>query len=80
MFGFFKKKEKALILSDLEDQRLVVGDRVMALRYELGEAELIEEDGMIFYRSLETGKKVEWFKMIDASTEKQKVKKLPLSK
>ena len=76
MFGLFKKKEKEKSLFDLDDQQLIVGDRVMALRYELGESILILEDGMMYYQSLESGKMVEWFKMIDASTERQKVRKI----
>lgn len=82
MFNLFKKRPdngKNLSLPelfDLNDKQLQVGDKVESLRYELGKSELILEDGHYYYQSLETGKKVIWLKMVDAITEKQKVKKL----
>lgn len=82
MFDLFKKrpgngKNPSLPeLYDLNDKQLQAGDKVESLRYELGKSELIVEDGQYYYQSLETGKKVIWLKMVDAITEKQKVKKL----
>ena len=82
MFDLFKKrsgngKNASLpALYDLNDKQLQVGDKVESLRYELGKSVLILEDGQYYYKSLETGKKVIWLKMVDAITEKQKVKKL----
>ena len=82
MFDLFKKrsgngkKPPLPELYDLNDKQLQVGDKVESLRYELGKSELILEDGQYYYHSLETGKKVIWLKMVDAITEKQKVKKL----
>lgn len=79
MFSIFKKKEKKPALpqlADINNEPLTEGDHVEALRYELGECELILEDKTYFYISKSTGKKVSYLKMIDASTENQKVKKL----
>lgn len=80
MFGkFFKKKEKKKVLPplvDLDQQPLQEGDTVEALRYELGKAKIIVDEGNVYYESLETGKRVIWVKMIDAATEFQKVRKI----
>lgn len=79
MFGFFKKKQKQPELPqlvDLNNSPLIEGDIVEALRYELGKCRLIIEGNDYIYTSLESGKKVSWLKMIDASTENQKVKKV----
>ena len=81
MFGLFKNKKgknhnKGRQLFDLEDNLLQEGDIVTSLRYELGDCRVIGlEDGGIEYESLESGTKVSWIKMIDAATEKQKVRK-----
>ncbi|MDN5213806.1 hypothetical protein QQ020_17160 [Fulvivirgaceae bacterium BMA12] len=82
MFGLFKKKlddgKKTNLpeLYDLDDKPLQVGDTVESLRYELGKSKIVLEDGQYYYESIATGKKVIWLKMVDAITEKQKVKKL----
>ena len=82
MFSLFRKradngKNPPLPeLYDLNDKQLLEGDKVVSLRYEMGRSELIVENGQYYYQSLETGKKVIWLKMVDAITEKQKVKKL----
>jgi len=60
---------------DLNEQRLQPGDVVEALRYELGRSDIIEEDGHIYYVSKATGKRVSYCLMVDAITERQKVKK-----
>ncbi|MBL3654948.1 hypothetical protein [Fulvivirga sediminis] len=78
MFGLFTKKrdeQKLPRLLDLNGEALQVGDLVKALRYELGEARLILEENTYYYESLHNGEKVIWLKMIDASTENQKVLK-----
>ncbi|UII22806.1 hypothetical protein [Fulvivirga ligni] len=78
MFGLFKKKadkQKLPNLADLNGEQLAVGDIVNALRYELGECKLIIEDETYYYEALGNGEKVIWLKMIDASTENQKVLK-----
>ncbi|UCG26887.1 MAG: hypothetical protein JSV24_07865, partial [Bacteroidales bacterium] len=52
------------------------GDIVESLRYEMGRCKiLVTEEGYI-YESLDTGKRVSWAKMIDATTENQKVRKI----
>lgn len=79
MFGIFKKKDKKPQLpqlNDLNNKPLAVGDLVEALRYDLGKCKLLLEGNMFYYQSLETNKKVSWLKMIDASTDCQKVKKI----
>ncbi len=82
MFNFFKKKakpngkSKLPKLIDLFDQLLNEGDFVIAYRYDLGKSRVLLEEGHYYYESVENGKKVIWTRMIDAITEKQKVKKL----
>lgn len=82
MLNFFKKrknnksKKSSPILLDLDNNALQVGDRIMSLRYEMGECLIIQSENGIEYESVENGKKVSWLKMIDASTDKQKVRKI----
>jgi len=78
MFGLFKKKKSKDLpeLTDIDNVPLMPGDHVMSQRYDLGECELYLEEGEYFYRSVETDKRVSWLKMIDAATERQKVKKI----
>ena len=78
MFGLFKKKQKekqAPQLLDINGELLVEGDRVEVLRYDLGECTLTL-DGLHYYYETASGEKISYAKMIDASTEQQKVKKL----
>lgn len=78
MFGLFRKKTKKKTLpnlQDLEHNPLQEGDLVESLRYDLGECRLILIEGQYYYESLESGKQVSWLRMIDASTERQKVRK-----
>ena len=80
MFQLFKKnssrKKRQPKLADLDGNPLKEGDVVESLRYELGKCRiLLSEEGYI-YESLETGKRVSWAKMIDATTENQKVRKI----
>jgi len=80
MFQLFKKnssaKKRQPKLADLDGNPLKEGDIVESLRYELGKCRiLLSEEGYI-YESLDTGKRVSWAKMIDATTENQKVRKI----
>ena len=80
MFQLFKKnsarKRKQPKLADLDGNPLKEGDIVESLRYEMGKCKiLVTEEGYI-YESLDTGKRVSWAKMIDATTENQKVRKI----
>ncbi|SMD38965.1 hypothetical protein SAMN04488029_3968 [Reichenbachiella faecimaris] len=78
MFGLFKKKKKekqAPQLLDINGELLTEGDKVEALRYDLGECRLTLE-GLHYYYESASGKKVSYAKMIDASTEQQKVRKV----
>lgn len=74
MFGLFKKKPKEIILEDFDGNPIKAGDRVESLRYELGECVLEKGENGIEYVSIKTGERVLWIKMIDASTERQKVR------
>jgi len=79
MFGLFKKKkkeEKKLELLDLYQNQLNIGDKVESLRYDLGISTLINDEDGLYYQSDTDGRKVHWTRMIDASTQFQKVKKL----
>lgn len=79
MFGWFKKKTKepqVKILRDLNNNELSVGDEVDSLRYELGRCTIVNTDEGIKYESHKTKQQVHWTKMIDASTELQKVHKV----
>jgi hypothetical protein len=75
MFGLFKKKKKELILFDLEGNPLVEGDIVLSLRYDMGECKLVKTENGFEYQSIDGDTKVTWLKMIDAATERQKVRK-----
>jgi len=75
MFGLFKKKKKEITLFDLEGNALEEGDTVLSLRYEMGECKLVKTENGFEYQSLEGDTKMSWLKMIDAATERQKVRK-----
>ena len=79
MFGLFKKKEKKKKLPqllDLDGHPLAPGDEVISLRYDLGKCKIVAAENGVEYESIETGQKVSWVRMIDASTDNQKVKKV----
>jgi hypothetical protein len=80
MFQLFRKdnnrKRKKPKLADFDGNPLKEGDVVESLRYDLGKCKLFYTDEGYVYESLESGKRVSWAKMIDASTENQKVRKI----
>jgi hypothetical protein len=78
MAGLFSKKSRKGKLSflDLDGQPLKEGDKVMSLRYDLGESRIIRTEEGLAYESLATGQRVSYAKMIDAATGYQKVKRL----
>ena len=76
MFGLFGKKKKKKQLKDYDGNPITVGDKVHALRYELGDSILVEGEKGIEYESIITGKRVSYVWMIDAHTENQKVRKI----
>ena len=82
MFNLFKKdkhnknKSKLPSLMDLNNQPIQEGDIVESLRYDLGRCKIKRVGNSYEYESLKTGEKVSWVKMIDATTENQKVKKI----
>ena len=81
MFNFFKRskngkdKPAKVQLLDVNGIPLEAGDIVECLRYDLGMSKLVEVEKGYEYESLETGKRVHYSRMIDASTSYQKVKK-----
>lgn len=86
MFGIIKKllgREKSIVetkpsikLIDLDSKPLTNGDKVNSLRYGLGECILHITETEIFYESVETGERISYTKMVDATTELQKVRKI----
>jgi hypothetical protein len=84
LFDFFKKKqekpskkeENQPVMADLAQNPLQIGDVVEALRYNLGKCQLVQGPNGLEYESLETGERISWLRMIDASTQLQKVKKI----
>ena len=74
MFGLFKKKSKEQVLFDLDGKQLGEGDLVDNLRYDMGESRLIKTAQGFEYESLADGRRVTWQRMIDAATERQKVR------
>ena len=78
MFNLFKKKKKNQepFLLDLDENVLVAGDKVEAFRYDLGICTLVIEEDKFFYISDSNNEKISYLKMIDASTERQKVRKI----
>ena len=78
LFKFFKKngKKKSYFLVDMDGLSIEVGDKVEALRYELGICLVVKGEHGVVYRSEESGKEVSFAKMIDAQTKYQKVRKL----
>lgn len=76
MFGLFKKKPKEKQppkLLDLNGNPIVEGSTVKALRYELGESDVVLEGLEYFYVSRASGDRISYTRMIDAITENQKV-------
>ena len=84
MFNIFRrkntgnknKKKSRPALADLDGNELQTGDQVLSMRYDLGECVIVESESGVEYESLVSGEKVSWVKMIDASTDRQKVKKI----
>lgn len=81
MFRWFKKNGSRKTgnkpkMADLDGNLLKEGDFVESLRYDLGKCKLLLTDEGYVYESVETGKKANWAKMVDAATENQKVRKI----
>lgn len=81
MFSFFRKKKEGKIrpviqMADLNRNPLNEGDIVESLRYGLGKCKIVKKEEGFAYESLKTGQQVSYLKMVDASTELQKVKKV----
>jgi hypothetical protein len=76
MFSLFKKKESVSRIEDIEGNELKPGDHVISFRYDLGECTILSAENGIEYFSIGKGIKVHYARMIDASTGRQKVRKL----
>jgi hypothetical protein len=78
MPSFFRKSKKKEVpqLFDLDNNLLVAGDVVESFRYDLGKCEVIFDDTQYYYQPINGGKPISWLKMIDASTDRQKVRKI----
>lgn len=77
--GLFKRrlnKKSDLNFSDLEGLPLKEGDKVLSLRYDLGECIIINTEEGLAYESIEKKTVVTWAKMVDAASKNQKVRKL----
>ena len=77
--GLFNRKpakSSELNFTDLDGIPIKEGDKVLSLRYELGECIIIKTSEGLVYESIETKKQVSWAKMVDAATKNQKVRKL----
>ena len=64
------------VLEDLDQRPLAPGDTVESLRYDLGICQVITTARGLTYRSTEDGREVSWHLMVDASTDRQKVRKI----
>lgn len=80
MFGLFKKKKRnnasKVQLIDINGEPLSIGDKVFSYRYELGNCLIIDGENGLEYESIESKQRKNWTLMIDAATERQKVKKI----
>ena len=76
MFKLFRKKEKQAAFEDLDGNPLAPGDKVLSLRYELGECVITGEGKTLEYHSVASGERVHYSRMIDAASGRQKVRKL----
>ncbi len=85
MLKFFKRflkprqrdvSKSGIMLVDLDLKPLNDGNRVVSLRYDLGESIVRISSEGIFYVSVEIGEQVSYTWMVDASTKSQKVKKI----
>jgi hypothetical protein len=80
MFGLFKKKKQKkksnVQFVDLNGNSLSEGDTVLSHRYELGKCVIKTGENGFEYESIENQKRVNWARMIDAVTERQKVEKI----
>lgn len=64
------------IFADLDGIPLKEGDKVLSLRYELGECIIIKTEEGLAYESIEKKTIVSWTKMVEAASKNQKVRKL----
>ncbi|MGC9470647.1 MAG: hypothetical protein ACP5D1_03780 [Bacteroidales bacterium] len=79
MFRFLKNRSdtsRRVKMADMDGTPLKEGDIVISYRYDMGKCRIVNTDQGFVYESLESGKQVNWARMIDARTELQKVKKI----
>lgn len=61
---------------DLDGQSLTEGDEVEVFRYEMGRSLVIKDEDGLAYQSVESGKTISCWYMVDAATTYQKVRKI----
>ncbi|MDP5172612.1 MAG: hypothetical protein NWR72_20385 [Bacteroidia bacterium] len=71
-----KQKQDGPLFVDMDGQPLREGDLVQALRYDLGLCKIIHSADGWEYESTETGNRISYVRMIDATTKHQKVRKI----
>ena len=80
MFGLFGKKQETkkptVQFIDMNGNKLSEGDIVLSYRYDLGKCVIVNGTDGFEYESLESKKRVNWSRMIDAVNERQKVEKI----
>ena len=76
LFNRKTSKKSDLNFTDLEGIPLKEGDKVLSLRYDLGECIIINTEDGLAYESIEKKTIVTWTKMVDAASKNQKVRKL----
>ncbi len=77
--GIFKRKtikKSDVNFVDLDGMPLKEGDKVLSLRYDLGECKIIKTEVGLAYESIEKKTIISWAKMVDAASKNQKVRKL----
>ena len=77
--GIFKRntiKKSDVNFVDLDGMPLKEGDKVLSLRYDLGECKIVKTEVGLAYESIEKKTIVSWAKMVDAASKNQKVRKL----
>ncbi|MCF8381616.1 MAG: hypothetical protein K9H49_18730 [Bacteroidales bacterium] len=77
--SIFKRKKSTkseVKFADIDGLPLEAGDRVLSLRYDLGECIIINTEEGLAYESVEKKTVVSWVKMVEAASKNQKVRKL----
>lgn len=76
LFKRKNNKNSEINFADLDGILLKEGDKVLSLRYELGECIIIKTEEGLAYESIEKKTIISWTKMVEAASKNQKVRKL----